>query len=404
MTWLCVANAIVIKCLIECLPHPRLELMQEAEECAAEQPVLSLSLEELDNNPYGSRLEPTSLDDLTSSLKIHGQLSPIKVRRSSKDRFRFEIVYGHRRVAAARALGWKKIIGQIIEATDEQMLRLALAENIDREDFTDYEIGLTLRKMKEEFNKSLDEIAVMIGKSVSYVSEHIQLTRLFDSVDHRVTETCSVLQKISIRQSRILLREPNAETRFRLAKFCLAEDLGEQEMSRLVGHPRLGLYGSGGVVQLHGRKSKKQADEYTIRQLVEEIIRGLNSRDVRPQFGIRDPKTFSMFDDFPPFGLLNFDDAAKHLCDYYKRFEELHLDYDSLQIKVAGYTAYAVFFVTYKLRIDGKAAVGRSRATFVFSKVNGKWQSIHEHWSPYNSDFILERLFNSQDLISLTKK
>jgi ParB/RepB/Spo0J family partition protein len=369
--------------------------MEEREEKEAGQPVLSLCLEQLDNNPYASRLEPTSLSDLVSSMKIHGQLSPIKIRRSSKDSSRFEVIFGHRRLAAARILGWKKIGVQIVEVTDEQMLQLALAENIDRSDFTHYEIGLALRRMKDQFDKSLDDIANMIGRSVSYVSEHIQLTHLFDLVHQKSSaEICSVLQKISIRQSRILLREPDAAKRFRLAQFCLAEGLGEQEMSRLVGHPRLGSNERDGLEQLLGRNAKKQADELAIRQLLKECIQGLNNRDVRPQFGIRDPRTFSMFDDFPPFGLMDFDGAAKHLLEYYKRFEELHLDYDSLQIKVVGSTAYAVFLVTYRLRIKGKEAVGRSRATFVFSKVDRKWQSIHEHWSPYYSDFVTERLVN----------
>jgi ParB/RepB/Spo0J family partition protein len=327
-------------------------------------------------------------------MKLHGQLSPIKVRKCSKNNSRFEIVFGHRRVAAAQILNWKKITAEIVEATDEQMLELALAENIDRSDFTDYEIGLALRKMKEQFNKSLEEIAAMISRSVSYVSEHIQLTHLFDLAHENTMETAPVLQKISIRQSRILFREPNATTRFRLAKFSLSEGLGERELNRLVGHPRIGNYGTDSFTQLERGRSKKQTDEFEIRQLLEEIIQGINRRDVRPQFGIRDPKSFSMFDDFPPFGLLNFDAAAKHLYEYYKRFEELHLDYDSLEIKVVGHAAYAVFFVTYRLRINGKSVVGRSRATHVFSKLNGKWQSIHEHWSPYNSEFITEQLVN----------
>lgn len=368
--------------------------MQIQEEAEPAQPILSFSLEQLDGNPYASRLEPASLIDLVSSMKIYGQLSPIKIRRSSRDDSRFEIIFGHRRVAAAKILEWKKIAAQIIEASDEQMLQLALAENIDRVDFTDYEIGLALRKMKDQFSKQLEDIATMIGKSVSYVSEHIQLTHLFDSVHQGSDEVRSVLQKISIRQSRILLREPNPVTRFHLVEFCLGEGLGEQEMSRLVGHPRVRAHPKDELVQHVGRNSKRKADELEISQLLEGCITGLNNRDVRSQFGIRDPKSFSMFDDFPPFGLLDFENAAKHLCDYYRRFEEFHLDYDSLQIKVVGNTAYAVFLVTYRLRISGKASVGRSRATFVFSRVEGVWQSIHEHWSPYYQDFVTERMIN----------
>lgn len=363
---------------------------QEEEEEA--QPVQSFCLEQLDNNPYASRLDLTALEDLVSSMKTHGQLSPIKIRRSSKDNSRFEVVFGHRRVTAARALEWKKITAQLVEATDEEMVQLALAENIDRMDFTDYEIGLSLQKMKDQFNKSLEEIAVLIGKSVSYVSEHIKLTHLFDSVNESPAEISSVLQKVSVRQARILIREPNALTRFRLARFCLAERIGEQEMNRLVGHPRPESFAKGD--KLLCKNSKKE--EFAIRQLLEECIRGLNNWDVRPQFRMRDPKTFSMFDDFPPFGLLDFENAAQHLCGYYRRFEEFHLDYDSLQVKVVGNAAYAAFFVTYRVRIDGKGAVGRSRATFVFSKVDGKWQSIHEHWSPSHSEFVTERLLNPQ--------
>jgi ParB/RepB/Spo0J family partition protein len=379
-----------VKSLIESLSQTRKERMQKEEEPEAPQPVLSLFLEQLDANPYASRLESTSLTDLVFSMKNHGQLSPIRVRRSSLDSSRFQIVFGHRRAAAAKILEWKKITAQLVEASDEQMLHIALAENIDRTDFTDYEIGLALRKMKDQFNKSLEEIASLIGKSVSYASEHIKLTHLFDLVNESSSEINLVLQRVSIRQSRILLREPDALTRYRLARFCMTERVGEHEMSRLVGHPRTKKHVEDGFGQVIVRNSKR--DEFAIRQLLEECIRGLNNRDVRTQFGIRDPKTFSMFDDFPPFGLLDFDNAVEHLYGYYKKFEEFHLDYDSLQVKVVGNAAYAAFLVTYRLRIDGKAGVGRSRATFVFSKLNGKWQSIHEHWSPYNSGFVTERL------------
>jgi ParB family transcriptional regulator, chromosome partitioning protein len=366
----------------------------QVEEAKEDGEVLLCSIKQLDSNPFASRLEPASANTLVSSLTLHGQLSPIMVRRSPKEISRYEIVFGHRRVAAAKILGWKKITARIVEVTDEQMLRIALVENIDRRDFTDYEIGLALRRMKEDFNKSLEEVAEAIGRSVAYVSEHIKLTHLFDS-DQRVSaEVSTVLQKISIRQSRILLREPDVDSRFRLAQFCLAEGLGEQEMNKLVGHPRPRTIAKDRMEQPNRSSSKN--DDIIIKQMIRECIEGLNNKDVRPQFGIRDPKSFSMFDDFPPFGLLNFDAAAEHLCSCYKRFEEIHLDYDSLQVKVVGNTAYAVFFVTYRLRFDGRGAVGRSRATFVFSKVDGKWQAIHEHWSPYNSDYVSARLINPQ--------
>jgi ParB family chromosome partitioning protein len=189
---------------------------------------MQISIEKLDPNPYSHRLGTPLLEELGDSLKKHGQLSPIKVRTSPLDNTRYQIVFGHRRVEAANRLGWKSIRAEIEEMRDEELAVFALTENLERSDFSDYEIGLHIQLLKEKFNYSQEAIAKLIGRSNSYVCEHLQLTELFDirALEDEREECKQVLQRLTVRQARILSREPDKVQRFRLAKFCISENLG----------------------------------------------------------------------------------------------------------------------------------------------------------------------------------
>jgi ParB family chromosome partitioning protein len=142
-----------------------------------------IPLDKIDDNPFSTRLGLLQIDDLINSFATLGQLSPIKLRISPKDPKRYEIVFGHRRVAAARKLGWSEITADVVRVSDSEMIIFTLSENLDRSNFSDYEIGLLIRKLKEQFHLTMDDIARQIGRSRSYVSEYLQLTYLFDDVD-----------------------------------------------------------------------------------------------------------------------------------------------------------------------------------------------------------------------------
>ena len=86
------------------------------------------------------------VEDITLSLSKYGQLHPICVRENSTDDKKYEVVYGSRRLAAARKLGWQEIDAKIIQVSDIDSLIIALAENDHRKDFTGLRASSTLGK------------------------------------------------------------------------------------------------------------------------------------------------------------------------------------------------------------------------------------------------------------------
>lgn len=346
--------------------------------------VLELPLERMDPNPYSARVDIPQIDELSDSLRQHGQLSPIKVRTSPLNRLRFEIVFGHRRVEAAKRLGWKSIRAEVEEISDDKLGIFALSENLERSDFTDYEIGVQMLELIKKFNYSQDQIAKQIGRSNSYVSEHIQLTRLFGSqlLNEEQLRVKDVLQKLSVRQARILFRELDLIQRFRLAKFCIAENLGLKEMEKLVGYPRdtSSLREMSGSVYLPN--NKRSNDVRLISEMIKSFINATQRRDLRSLVSYRSPKSYSLLDNFAPQEILDAEKANELDFEIFKNVEEINEVIDGLKIYVFGKFAYAVFFDTYRIRNHGKWSTGKSRATFIFRKIDKSWYIVHEHWSP----------------------
>ncbi len=90
----------------------------------------------IDNNPFNCRKSYRKHDDLklASSLRLMGLMSPVKVRRTGS---RYQLVYGHRRVRAARSLNWQTIRAEVQDLSDEMMLKASLIENLERKNLSD---------------------------------------------------------------------------------------------------------------------------------------------------------------------------------------------------------------------------------------------------------------------------
>ena len=345
-------------------------------------------------NPFCVRVESPKIDRLKESIAKYGLLSPITVRESPKTIDSYEIVFGHRRFAAVVSLGWKHIPAELAQVSDEQMIVFALTENLEREAYSDYEIGTYLRRLREEFGQTVETIAQMIGRSKAYVSDHISMTHLLDGVDNP-SESVQVLRQITERQARILARLDDPRRRMQLARLAISENLGLKELDRLAGRPRL-VSGEGEEVghapfaESSRPSANNLTDEKRITLMIEEIIEGLSNKDLSRLNSHRFKKLFSLFDEFPPMSsLLNYDKAFEHNWNTLRQMKDLRLDCDGLRVSAFGKFAYATFFVTYRMRYSGKWSVLRSRVTFVLTKgIDDDWLIIHEHWSLCDYDSI----------------
>ncbi|MCH8966620.1 MAG: ParB/RepB/Spo0J family partition protein [Planctomycetes bacterium] len=143
--------------------------------------VATLRLEELVQNPFQPRREISSDDvsSLAESMKNSGLLQPIAVRRVDGG---YEIIAGERRWAAAKLLGMKRIPAIVREATDEQMLELALVENIQREDLNAIDRAMAYRRFCNRFQLKPEEVARRIGEDRTTVINYLRLLDLPETI------------------------------------------------------------------------------------------------------------------------------------------------------------------------------------------------------------------------------
>jgi len=157
----------------------------------AEKMVREISLDELlDNGNIRSVVDEGGIRELANSMQERGLLNPILVRQggeSADGTRKYRVVSGHRRVAAARLLGWNKIDGIVKSIKAEEYLQIQLIENLQREDMNPLDVSAGVTKLKKEFNFKQVEIATMLGKTEAWVSQVVSIGKLPDTVKERIT-------------------------------------------------------------------------------------------------------------------------------------------------------------------------------------------------------------------------
>jgi ParB family transcriptional regulator, chromosome partitioning protein len=168
-------------------------------EAAKEETVQEINIKELRPNPYQPRktFEQEAINELKESILEHGILQPIVVRKSIKG---YEIVVGERRFRASKAAGLKSIPAVVRELSEQQMMELAVLENLQREDLNPIEEGLAYQTLMEKLKLTQEEVAKRLGKSRPHVANHIRLL----SLPVKIQELIST-GKISMGHGRALL-------------------------------------------------------------------------------------------------------------------------------------------------------------------------------------------------------
>lgn len=160
--------------------------------------IIEIELSELRVNPYQPRkiFDEDALKELAESIKEHGVFQPIIIKKSIKG---YEIVAGERRVRASKLAGLTKIPAIIRDFTDEQMMEIALLENLQRENLTAIEEAIAYKSLLENLNLTQEELSKKVGKSRSHITNIIGLLRLPDDIQELVNTS-----KISMGHARIL--------------------------------------------------------------------------------------------------------------------------------------------------------------------------------------------------------
>src|SRR5205809_1878594 len=137
-----------------------------------------IPVDEIEANPKQPRhdFDEQSLHELASSVKRHDIIQPITVSKLPTGKYR--LISGERRLRAAKMAGLKDIPAYVRQADDQQLLELALLENLQREDLNAMEIALSYKRMMEELNYTQEQVAERMGKERSTVANYIRLLKL----------------------------------------------------------------------------------------------------------------------------------------------------------------------------------------------------------------------------------
>jgi len=139
--------------------------------------VLRIPVDQIDANPKQPRrdFDNQSLQELAQSIKIHDIIQPVTVTKTGN---RYRLISGERRWRAAKLAGIADIPAYIRQANDQELLELALLENLQREDLNAMEIALSYKRMMEELSHTQEQVAERMGKDRSTVTNYIRLLKL----------------------------------------------------------------------------------------------------------------------------------------------------------------------------------------------------------------------------------
>ena len=197
---------------------------------AKESDIQEINLDEIRSNPYQPRktFNEDALKELAESIKEHGVFQPIIVRKSIKG---YNIIAGERRVKASRLAGKTKIPAIIKDFTDEEMMQVALLENLQREDLSAIEEARAYKSIIESMKLTQEELSKKIGKSRSHITNMLGLLRLPLSVQDMV-----LYNKLSMGHARVLSKLESYDQIEELANKVVNEDLSVRQLEELVSN------------------------------------------------------------------------------------------------------------------------------------------------------------------------
>ena len=172
------------------------------------------------------RFDEDSLQDLADSIRTHGVIQPLTVRRLASGYY--QIIAGERRWRAAKIAGLTEIPAVIIEADDRKVMELGLIENLQREDLNPVEEANGYKVLMDEYGLTQEEVAQRVGKSRPAVANALRLLALPDPVHQLLEEG-----KLSAGHARAILAAPTGELQKKLAQKVIAEDLSVRQTEAL---------------------------------------------------------------------------------------------------------------------------------------------------------------------------
>lgn len=198
--------------------------------------IAEVPLAQIEINPFQPRAEfdKQKLSELAESIRTHGIIQPITLRRLSLQKY--QLIAGERRLKAVKMVGLESIPAFIRTANDEQMLEMALIENIQREDLNAIEISITYKRLMEECRLTQDALGQKVGKERSTINNYLRLLKLPPEIQSAIKE-----KKLNMGHARALITLKNVDEQLMIFKEIISKSLSVrkvEELVRNIQHPK----------------------------------------------------------------------------------------------------------------------------------------------------------------------
>ena len=182
--------------------------------------IAEIEINQIETNPFQPRTEfdETALRELAQSIKEQGVIQPVTVRKLGYNKY--QLISGERRLRASKMAGLNKIPAFIRVANDEQMLELALIENIHRENLNAIEVAISYQRLIDECSLTQEEVSEKVGKSRSAVANFLRLLKLPPEVQLAIRDG-----HISMGHARALININDKEEQLKLLQQIIMEEM-----------------------------------------------------------------------------------------------------------------------------------------------------------------------------------
>jgi len=188
-----------------------------------------IPLDLIETNPFQPReyFEKEALNDLAESIRIQGIIQPITVRKIAPRKF--QLISGERRLQASKIAGLDKIPAYVRTADDQQMIEMALIENIQRENLNAIEIALSYKRLMDECDLKQEELGSRVGKNRSTVTNYMRLLKLPPAIQVAIRDN-----KLSMGHARCLISVDDLEIQNSLFLKAISEEWSVRKLEDAV--------------------------------------------------------------------------------------------------------------------------------------------------------------------------
>lgn len=191
--------------------------------------VANILISQIEANPFQPRTDfnDENLKELSESIKVHGVIQPITVRKIAFERY--QIISGERRTRASLLAGFTEIPAYIRVANDQEMLEMAIIENIQREELNPIEIAIGYKRLLEECDLKQEELGERVGKNRTTVNNFLRLLKLPDEIQIGLREN-----KLSMGHARAIINVENTDWQMEIYHRTITNGLSVRAVENLV--------------------------------------------------------------------------------------------------------------------------------------------------------------------------